>query len=431
MRFLVFNVLILIVIFACRRDNISPGEGTLLSFSAPNDTLMFDTVFTTVGSATRYFKVYNNDNHDININSISLNQGESSSFRLNIDGEANHTVENTLLRSGDSIYIFAEVTINPNDLSNSFAESDAIMFNYGTKSQKVDLIAWGRNANFYSGVPDYQQYPPQSNNLDSMLYSDFFNSILLPEELIGKYFYYYAIKENTIWTNTKPHVVYGDIIIENGATLTIQAGSEIYLHNNAWLIVDSLSSLHSLGNASENELIWFQSDRSDSHSLTDYANTPGQWGKIWIMSGSVNNKMEYTILKNGKIGIQVDGVNDMNNLPDIPILELKNSIIYNMSAIGLFGQGSNINAENLLMFNCGQHLLVLNIGGSYDFKHCTFANFWPFARQTPSIFINNYYEDINEEIQSRDLLNASFGNCIIDGNNENEIVFDKGTSITS
>ena len=87
-----------------------------------------------------------------------------------------------------------------------------------------------------------------------------------------------------------------------------------------------------------NDLIWFQSDRSDSHSLTDYSNTPGQWGKIWILPGSVDNQFDYTMMKNGQIGIQVDGVNDINTLPDLPMLTIKNSRIHNMSSIGLLAQ---------------------------------------------------------------------------------------------
>ena len=102
-----------------------------------------------------------------------------------------------------------------------------------------------------------------------------------------------------------------------------------------------------------------------------------------------------------------------------------------MSSIGILSQGSKVYAENMLVANCGQHLLALNIGGFYDFKHCTFANFWSFSsRQTPSIFLNNYYEDVNGNVQYRDLIQANFGNCIIDGSNETELLFDKSEKAT-
>ena len=191
-----------------------------------------------------------------------------------------------------------------------------------------------------------------------MEYCEFFDceSPGFPEEYISESFYYYSINENTTWENDKPHVIYGDVIIEDGATLAIQAGSEIYLHNKSWIVVSNESSIHSIGTLN-NEVV-FQSDRSDNHSLTNYANTPGQWGKIWILPGSVNNLFDYTLIKNGKTGIQIDGVNDINTLPIEPILIIKNSQIHNMSSIGILAQGSKVYAENLLIANCGQHLLL-------------------------------------------------------------------------
>lgn len=413
-------VILLVFIFSCKKDSdiISINSGNFVSFSV--DTLLFDTIFTTIGSTTRYLKVYNNYSNDITINSISLGKGSNSSFRLNIDGESSHTIENTLLRNGDSLYIFAEVTIDPNGMNIPYIEQDSIVFQFNNDVQDVDLVAWGRDAYYHSSISDFQQ--GESSNLDSMLYSDFFNSI--PDELIGEQFYYYSINQNTVWSNNKPHVIYGDVIVEDGATLEIEEGAEIYLHNNAWLIIDELSSLQAIG--SKEEKIIFQSDRVDSHSIIDYANTPGQWGKIWILPGSINNKLEWTKIKNGKTGIHVDGLNDISLLPNTPILEIKNSEIFNMSEIGILGQGTKISAENLLIYNCGIHLLALNIGGDYNFKHCTFANFWPYtSRQTPSVFLNNYYEDIDGNIINRDLVKASFGNCIINGSNENEIFFDQ------
>jgi len=417
-------IIIITLSIGCTKDQNILNNNTannFISFSV--DTLLFDTVFTTTGSSTRYLKVYNNLNEDINIDYISLAQGESSSFKLNIDGEANHSIANTLLRTGDSLYIFAEVTIDPNGLNSPLIETDSIIFNYNNKIQDVDLVAWGRDAYFHSSLPDFQQH--QASNLDSMLYSNFFSNV--PLELINEQFYYYSVNEFTEWTNDKPHVIYGDVIVENGATLKIQQGCELYLHNNAWIVIDSLSSLHSVGTLSMP--ITIQSDRTDSHSIIDYSNTPGQWGKIWMLPGSNNHIIEYTIIKNGKTGIHIDGVNDINSLPSSPILTIKNSIIFNMSDIGLLAQGSKIYGENMLIANCGTSLIGLNIGGHYEFKHCTFANFWPFnSRQTPSVFLNNYYEDNNGIIQERDLIRADFGNSIITGANENEIFFDQSSN---
>ena len=105
-----------------------------------------------------------------------------------------------------------------------------------------------------------------------------------------------------------------------------------------------------------------------------------------------------------------------------PTLSISNTIIENMSDIGLFAQGSHIVGYNNVVKNCGRYALVLNIGGDYEFTHCTFANFFPYGgRNTPSILLNNYYEDINGNVQIRDLNIAHFTNCIIDGNLDHEL----------
>ena len=64
-----------------------------------------------------------------------------------------------------------------------------------------------------------------------------------------------------------------------------------------------------------------------------------------------------------------------------------------MSAIGILGQGTHLEANNCIITKCGQYSIVCNIGGKYKFKHCTFANYWNFDnRNTPSILLNNFYE---------------------------------------
>lgn len=198
----IITILIILFTISCKKEREIIGNGNnILSFSM--DTVLFDTIFTTVGSTTRYLKVYNNQQSDILINTIQLAKGANSLFRINVDGEGGYNVNNTLLRGGDSLYIFTEVTIDPNKLNTPLIETDSIVFEIENYTQDVDLVAWGRDANFYSGLPDYQQY--SSPNLDSMLYSDFFQSI--PESLYGQYFHFYSIKENTIWSSYKPHVI--------------------------------------------------------------------------------------------------------------------------------------------------------------------------------------------------------------------------------
>ncbi|OUV54294.1 MAG: hypothetical protein CBC73_04395 [Flavobacteriales bacterium TMED113] len=407
-------VICIILFFSCKKENDILNSSNNFSLSFSKDTLLFDTVFTTVGSATRSFKVYNNSSQDVILNSISLAKGLESPFRLNVDGESGNDINDVFIRANDSIYIFSEVTINPNDAINDLGQSthlieqDSIIFNYNNIIQDIDLVAWGIDANFHCGFPDYEKY--QSNLLDSIYFEEY-----------DDYYYYYNVSSNTNWNNNKPHVIYGDIWVTNGAKLTINQGANLYLHNNSTIVIAENSTLKI--NGTKENLVTIQGDRLEEY----YQQISGQWDRIWLTAGSIDNSIEYAFIKNGTIGLHVDSVSNQN-----PSLTIKNSIINNMSGLGILGQGANIEGENLLVSNAGQYSLALNIGGSYDFKHCTFANYYNLSsRQTPSVLINNYYEDINGNLQYRELYKANFGNCIIYGDNENEILLDQleGTNL--
>ena len=73
--------------------------------------------------------------------------------------------------------------------------------------------------------------------------------------------------------------------------------------------------------------------------------------------------------------------------------------------------------------NCGAQTTNILYGGKYNFYHCTFANFWNNGqRQDPAVTLNNYFSVFVRP------LNAYFGNCIIYGNNDNELALDSSAS---
>ena len=71
-----FSILICCVVLAfaaCRKENsISTDPTHKLAFST--DTILFDTVFTTLGSSTHHLKIYNPYPDDLNISEIHVKQ---------------------------------------------------------------------------------------------------------------------------------------------------------------------------------------------------------------------------------------------------------------------------------------------------------------------------------------------------------------------
>ena len=137
---------LLIVWFAsCEREDISTSSSLKLKFST--DTVMFDTIFTTIGSSTQYLKVYNKNSHDLKISSIQLAGGSSSYYRINVDGVAADRVEDVTIRRNDSLFIFVEVTIDPNNVNSPLLVADSIVFTTNGNVQDVKLVAWGQDVN--------------------------------------------------------------------------------------------------------------------------------------------------------------------------------------------------------------------------------------------------------------------------------------------
>lgn len=392
----------LITVSSCRKDfSTIPNFGSL-EFS--KDTVFLDTVFTNIGSATYNLKVYNRGNNAITIPKIALENGTNSNYRLNVDGIPGKEFNNINILAEDSIFVFVETTIDASSITNPLY-TDRILFDTGTNQQDVDLVTLVQDANFIFPGKD-----PISMKIDSLTLDG------QPTTIKGRFL---EDSELTI-TNTKPTVIYGYAAISANKTLTINAGSQIYFHANSGLIIDKEGSLQV--NGTLNEKVTFQGDRLEN----SFNKVPGQWGTIWMRAGSKNNEIKHAQIRNGIIGILIDSLGSGTS----PTLKLENSEIYNNSNFGILARETNIEAHNVVVGSAGQASLAATVGGTYNFTHSTFANFWNNGiRQLPAVLVNNFFVFIdangNETTATRDLNAANFTNCIFDGNNNIEFLLDK------
>ena len=133
------GLLLLFTLAFCQKEKFTSDPADKLEFST--DTLRFDTVFTQLGSATRYFKIYNRHKESIRISRIFLEKGANSRYNLNIDGISGDDQENLEIAPNDSMYVFAEVTIDPNDDASPFVVDENVLFETNGNVQKVVLEA--------------------------------------------------------------------------------------------------------------------------------------------------------------------------------------------------------------------------------------------------------------------------------------------------
>ena len=411
--YFIFTIGFLMLWSSCRKDfEFSPSTGNL-EFS--KDTIYLDTIFTNIGSSTYNLKVYNRSHDDISIPSLKLALGETSNYRLNVDGVAGKVFENVQILAKDSLFIFVESTIDINNFQNpdgNFLYTDQIEFDANSNLQKIELVTLVQDAVFIYPNRDNTTKVIETLTLDiggELIETELQGRQLLPTELT--------------FTNTKPYVIYGFATVPSGETLTIDAGARIHFHDNSGIIVSNNASLQVNGSFSndqdllENEVI-FEGDRLDPN----FANTPGQWGTIWLLDGSINNSINYATIKNASVGILCDG--NANAISDK--LTISNSQIYNSSNYGILGRNTAITGENIVINNTGLSSFAGTLGGKYNFTHSTIANYWNNGfRQFPSVLLNNFVLDEDSNASIADLTEANFNNCIIYGNDNPEILLDE------
>ncbi len=366
---ILFSILLLVIFTSCQKTEIETSPDFQLQFST--DSIIFDTIFSGIGSTTKHLKIYNPSDKDVQISQIYLAKGDQSKYRINIDGRASDFESNITIKGKDSMYVFVEVHINTNQ--DALLEQDSIVFMTNGNWQDIKLLAWGQDVHMING----------------------------------------EIIQSTTWANDKPYLVYNSMLVDTNQILIIDAGTKIYFHRGSRMYVAGTLEI----NGTFDQPVVFQGDRLEQV----YSDVPGQWEGIWLMNGSKHNSVNWAEIKNAIIGIQVDTLADIN----VPTLSIHDSKIEHMSFAGIYAQGTTIFATNCLVSDCGFYNLALTIGGSYDFYHCTLANYWQNSyRNTPSLVLNNYYTYQNTVI-IRDLIHAGFYNCLIYGDRENEVFIDK------
>jgi hypothetical protein len=381
---------LILIASSCRKTTLLESGGTL-RFSS--DTLLFDTVFTSLGSATYKIKIYNQENQPVQISSIRLKGAAASPFRINVNGIAgagSNEVKDQELAAHDSIYVFAIVTIDPNSETSPFIVEDELVATLNGKDFSVPVIAYGQNARY---IYDSTLADPAA-----------------------------------VWDNKLPYVIIRNAAVDAGNSLTIQAGTRIYVHADSRLYI--LGSLITEG--TKKDSIVFQSDRID-RSYFSYLDLPGEWGGLYFASTSTGNKMKWTILKNCGNATAAPGGGfaqpaaiqvDRNPAAGSEQLQMDNCIIQNSIGYGILSFGGGIQMRNSMIHTCGSQNLGIFEGGNYLFDHCTITTYgsrFVSHAQNPVCTILNY-RDTSQTSYVPGNLKAEFTNCIIYGTLTEELI---------
>lgn len=373
---------------SCEEEPLLEAQQFDLSLSL--DTLRFDTVLTEIGTITRFVKIFNHESQPVIINEISLPSPDETFFRINVDGFLGPMVEDIRIEAQDSIWVFVEATIDPDSpLSESpFIIEDQLHITANQTSLVVQLEAFGQNANYRPSRFSAGDINPLCSG-------------------------------SIIWDDPKPYVIFGVLAVDQ-CELIIAAGTQIYVHggiainelgvfNDGLLIATETGSIQSMGTA--DNPVRIQSDRLEA----EFQEVPGQWSGIFLSPGSRNNVFNHTIVQHSIVGLSIDS----SATAIIDACEFSFT-----SGSGLVAANATIQADNCLFYENGTGSVNLSFGGSYNFNHCTIGNY---NNQAPALSINNIRcsDPLCQESILVAPLEAAFNNCIITGNELDEIsIFD-------
>lgn len=323
------------------------------------DTIHFDTVFSSAGSTVRSFKVFNNNSRGIRIQSIRVGGGIGSPFLLNVNGEPGAVINDVEVPAGDSAYVFVSVNVDPTAAGQPFVVEDSIEIAYNGNREVVQLQAYGQNARF-----------------------------------IGRR----TITGSETWNNALPYVILGPLQVAAGATLTIEPGTRIFVHNAAPIIVSGRLVVQ--GGADSADRVRFSGSRLDE----PYRNHPGTWPGIRFAAGSSSSRISFAHIKNAYQGLVLEvGAQ----------LAVSETIIDGAFDAAILSQGGKLTGANLQISNCGKGLVLA--GGEYQFDHCTIAGYNTryLLRKEPLVQAGNVLIQNGAAVALP--LSATFRNCIIWG----------------
>lgn len=372
----------LLLLAGCNRDDISfDAPSQLLRFST--DTVFCDTVYNQMRSETYAVKVFNNEDKDVLIPRIALEGGSGSLYRINVDGKVGTSFENVALRRKDSLYVFVEIAPVAN-APEAIAE-DKVVFNTPAGEQKVTL---------FSVVQDAEYFIKSDSNPN-------------------------IISDNTTWTKDKVKVIFGDLTVAEGKTLTLEKGTKVYFRKNSGMNFAKNSTL--TVNGELNDEVVFRGDRSD----TKYDTLPANWNGIKMDEATVLN-MNYARVFGGNIGLQLKNNNQAT---------INNSIFHTFQNAGIYGIHSKLTMNNVVMNNCGEADLAIAGSGTYNVNYSTLANYWNLnpSMSAAGIYASNTWENEEGNLESG-LVTLAVRNSIIYGDTLDMISLNNnpaGTAINS
>lgn len=357
---------------SCIEDGMSTSASHQPTFST--DTVRMGTLFTLDASPTKRFIVHNRHDKGINISRIAFADDPANTFRLNVDGQSGREFNNVEIRAKDSIFVFVEATLPENGRNMAVDILAHIEFLTNGVTAKLPVKATGRDVTRLKGNTRY--------SVDTYLSSE------------------------------KPYQVFDSLVVEEGVTLTIPAGTEMFFHDDARIIVHGTLNVEGTAESP----VAMTGDRSGFVAASiPYEIMSGQWHGIEFSETSRTNSISHASIRNSSVGLRLHHAQSDGS---IPALSIVNSQVRNTKGLIINAIHSNVEAAGCEFTDCPLGIVNL-VGGNHIFNHCTFANYYLFAAIAgPALMFDHINADnaVEGDDAALPYLSASITNSIIYGN---------------
>jgi len=356
--------LALLGLFGCAQERIVTGAHHL-SFSV--DTLRLDTLYTRISSSTSRLIVYNTSSEQMLLEHVALVQS-SNFFRANVDGRAGAQFSDILIPAKDSIFVFVEATFPEGASDLPEEEIATLRFQSGSLVDTIRIEAWRMNTDHATAL---------------------------------------QIEQDTLFTGGRPLYLCDSLVVKEGVTLRMAAGTHILMANSAHIEVHGrIEALGTPGNP-----IMIEGVRRDNLVKdVNYRLIPGQWEALRFYPSSRDNLMQNTIVRNGRGGVIVEGATI--RLEGCQITNMKGGAV----SVVRGGKAALVNCE---LSNTLSHSLRLE-GASCNMCYTTICNWYPFdLRQGEAVSI------VADSTGKESELHAEAS--VVDGSMANEVHCDEAS----
>ncbi len=329
-KFLIFIFSALMVgLASCIEDGIDTSPSAQPSFSC--DTLDIGEVFTDELTVTSRMTVYNRNAKGIILSRIAMSGANASLFRINVDGMSGKEFSNVEIRGKDSIFVFVEALLPANGTDAPVDVEASLDFTANGLTQSVVVSAHGQDIERLHGM---------------------------------------EITEDTRFGAGKPYRVADSLVVREGATLTLEAGTKLLFRDKARLVVYG----RIVSDGRPDAPVTLTGDRTGNVIPgVSFEIMSRQWGGVEIMPQSKGNVLSHTVISNTTHGVAVHGEGG-----EEPSLRLVNCRLRNSGGYVLSADMASVEAYGCEFAEAATGLVRLS-GGSHRFDQCTLSNHYLFS----------------------------------------------------